>query len=72
MWFPAGGSCTLELAGSDTQGRGQTPQAGLPEGLGLGRTMLSQHGPPQLPAAHCNWLRSGASMHWEAACCGDR
>lgn len=40
--------------GSDRQGKGQRPQAGLP-GLELESRMQSLHEPQLEPAGHCNW-----------------
>lgn len=51
--------------GSDRQGKGQRPQAGL---LGLepeSRTQLL-HEPRLRPAGHCNWLWRGGSRLGEA------
>lgn len=41
--------------GSDRQGKGQTPQAGLP-GLELESRTQSLHELQLEPAVHCNWL----------------
>lgn len=44
-----------EPGGSDRQGKGQRPQAGLP-GLEPERRTPSLHEPQLEPAGHCNWL----------------
>lgn len=51
--------------GSDRQGKGQIPQAGLP-GLELENRMLSLHEPQLELVGHCNWLWRGGSRPGEA------
>lgn len=57
--------------GSDRQGRGQRPQAGLP-GLGPESRTQSLREPQLVPVEHCNWLRRGASRPGEAEYCERR
>lgn len=51
--------------GSDRQGKGQRPQAGL-LGLEPESRMQLLHEPQRRPAGHCNWLWRGGSRLGEA------
>lgn len=72
-WLAAEGQAALAACrhslggpgGSDRQGKGQRPQAGLP-GPGLESRMQSLHEPQLEPVGHCNWLWRGASRPGEA------